>query len=204
MSMNKVKPGSDMYQFLNDYPYKGANRGHTWNTVKGRCEYNCTYCYMRRFKLNKRRFDESELKTDLGEGNFIFVGSSNDMFSHSVPSEDIERTFAHCRKFDNNKYLFQSKNPLRFEDFADSFPAHFVLGTTIETIEPIMDFDLGILVGWMKQIQPQWISIGADSKGHNLPEPSSEKVLDLITALKQDFKVILKKNLKRLLGRWRN
>ena len=109
MALNKVKPGSNMYPFLNDYPVPNANRGYTWNTVKGECpDYQCIYCYMRMFKLNKRRFDEQELKTSLGKGNFIFVGSSNDMFSKTVPEDWIRRTLAHCQKYPENRYLFQS------------------------------------------------------------------------------------------------
>jgi hypothetical protein len=42
-------------------------------------------------------------------------------------------------------------------------------------------------------------SVGADSKNCHLPEPSSEKVRDLITELSKFTKVIQKDNLKRLL-----
>jgi len=43
MPLNKVKPNSNMYQFLNDYPIPGSNRGYTWNTVKGKCSHGCHY-----------------------------------------------------------------------------------------------------------------------------------------------------------------
>jgi molybdopterin converting factor small subunit len=36
-------------------------------------------------------FDEKELKTDLGKGNFIFVGSSCDMWAQNIPEEWIEK-----------------------------------------------------------------------------------------------------------------
>ncbi len=42
------------------------------------------------------------------------------------------------------------------------------------TIEPIMDFDLEPFVEMIKNTKPKFVNIGADSKGHNLPEPSSE------------------------------
>ena len=35
--LNKQK--GNMYGFVT----------HTWNTVKGRCKYDCRYCYMKRF-----------------------------------------------------------------------------------------------------------------------------------------------------------
>lgn len=86
---------------------------HTWNTVKGECPHGCTYCYMKRWgKQPPVRFDESELNTDLGSGNFIFVGSSCDLFAFGIPDEWITRTLTHCLKF-RNTFLFQTKNPER-------------------------------------------------------------------------------------------
>ena len=69
---------------------------------------------------------------------------------------------------------------------------------TMVTIEPIMDFDLDILVSLVSICKPQFINIGADSQGHNLPEPSGEKVDALIKELKKFTEVKIKKNLKRL------
>ena len=201
---------------------------HTWNVIKGKCSHACVYCYMRRFPQKDLHFDEKELKTDLGKDNFIFVGSSTDMFAKDVPKEWIERVIEHCKKFDNT-YLFQSKNPRRFLDF--EFPQKVILGTTIEsdqdwgvsdappiydrvnamieankfsydtmiTIEPIIDFIPEGLIDKIKRINPNWVNIGADSKGSNLPEPSAKKLRKLIEEL-SDFTIIKKKtNLKRLL-----
>ncbi|KKN58781.1 hypothetical protein LCGC14_0548760 [marine sediment metagenome] len=66
------------------------------------------------------------------------------------------------------------------------------------TIEPIIQFDLEIMVEWMKEIKPLWINIGADSKGHNLDEPSWDKVEALISELKKFTRVVIKNNLGRL------
>jgi len=69
------------------------------------------------------------------------------------------------------------------------------------TIEPIMDFDLEILVSMMSEINPDVIVIGADSQDHRLPEPSSNKVAMLVEKLGGVVsEVILKTNLKRLLN----
>lgn len=121
MGLNKQK--GNMYGFVT----------HTWNTIKGACPHDCTYCYMKRFK-NQRpvRFDKSELKTDLGSGNFIFVGSSCDMFAKSIDSEWITDTLDHCRKF-KNRYLFQTKNPKRLFEMRSLLPQNSTCGTTIET-----------------------------------------------------------------------
>jgi len=68
------------------------------------------------------------------------------------------------------------------------------------SIEPILDFDLDILVSWIKGIQPDFVSIGADSKGYGLPEPPRWKVLKLIDELKKFTEVKVKSNLKRIIG----
>ncbi|KKK52692.1 hypothetical protein LCGC14_3102340 [marine sediment metagenome] len=44
------------------------------------------------------------------------------------------------------------------------------------SIEPITDFNLEFFIKIIKEIKPKFVSIGADSKGHNLPEPSWDKV----------------------------
>lgn len=106
---------------------------HTWNTIKGKCPHDCSYCYMKRWgKLNPVRFADGELQTDLGKDNFIFVGSSCDMFADNIPGEWIIKTLNHCKKFDNT-YLFQSKNPKAFIGYPVWDLDKIRLCTTIET-----------------------------------------------------------------------
>jgi DNA repair photolyase len=213
MTLNKQK--GNMYPFIT----------HTWNPIKGKCSHNCNYCYMKVYPQNELHLVEKELEDDLGKGNFIFVGSSTDMFAEDVPLEWINKVLAHMDKYDNT-YLLQSKNPKRFNQL--SISKNCILGTTIETnrnnnlsggqsvrdraksmstiennqrmvtIEPIMDFDLNDLVFLIKAIQPEFVNIGADSKNHNLPEPSKEKIESLIKELMKFTKVNKKDNLKRL------
>lgn len=206
---------------------------HTWNTIKGRCSHDCVYCYMKIFKLNPVRIDMSEFKTDLGEYNHIFVGSSCDMFNPSIPTHWIQKTLQHCMKFEKNRYLFQSKNPARFHQFM-TYPKEVIFCTTIETnrvlkdrfisaappvekrvaairtlpprytkmltIEPIMDFDLDKMVELIRHSKATHINIGADSKGHGLPEPRPEKIIALMNYLKNaNFRVTGKENLNRIL-----
>jgi protein gp37 len=170
---------------------------------------------------------ESELRENMGSGKTIFVQNNSDLFADSIPKEWIFKILAHCNLYPENTYLFQSKNPKRFHEFITLFPPHTILGTTIETnknfdltkapqpsrradamrdikikkmlsIEPICEFDLPILVGWVKLINPDFVSIGADSKKHNLPEPSKDKVNELIKALEEFTEVKIKSNLGRL------
>jgi len=72
---------------------------------------------------------------------------------------------------------------------------------TMVSIEPIVNFDPPIMVAWIKSIKPEFISIGADSKGFNLPEPKKDKVEDLINELSKFTEVKVKNNLKRIMGR---
>jgi len=67
------------------------------------------------------------------------------------------------------------------------------------SIEPIMDFDSRGFLCMLQDIKPEFVSIGADSKNNNLTEPSSNKIKELIYHLKGFSKVIIKKNLNRLL-----
>ena len=67
------------------------------------------------------------------------------------------------------------------------------------TVEPIMDFDLVELMNLLVKAKPTFINIGADSKGHNLPEPSKEKIADLVKAIQsQGIEIRKKVNLERL------
>ncbi len=218
MGLNKQK--GNMYGFVT----------HTWNAIKGRCSHGCEYCYMIPFWKSNVHLDKKELKTNLGEGNFIFVGSGTDMFAEDVPKEWIIKVLEHCKRY-NNTYLFQTKNPRRLNEFfryfvldlngmvgitletnrgtnsnapstykrAKVFKDIFVETETFVTIEPIMDFDLDNLVGMIEEIKPKFVNIGADSKGHKLPEPSPEKIKELIKELEKFTKVNLKENLKRLI-----
>ena len=108
---------------------------HTWNTVKGKCPHGCSYCYMHRWgKQTPLHFDEKELKTDLGSGNFIFVGSSCDMFADDIPDDWIKKTLWKCAHNPLNQYLFQTKNPEHVKDFEELFGGlDWIVCTTIET-----------------------------------------------------------------------
>jgi DNA repair photolyase len=209
---------------------------HTWNPIRGICPHACSYCFVShtraaRFYTGPLRLAEHELKTDLGGGNFIFVGSMVDMWAEDVDKYFIQETLQRCRHYFRNDYLFQTKNPARFEQWKASIPQQALLAVTIESdniyrsvspgaptvvdrcaaflavrwprkmvsVEPIMDFSPNF-ADWIKEISPEFVSIGADSKGHHLPEPPAGKVRELIAELEKFTKVIRKENLRRLLN----
>jgi hypothetical protein len=46
----------------------------------------------------------------------------------------------------------------------------------IVTIEPVLDFDVEIMVEWVREIRPETCYVGYDSKKNYLPEPELSKV----------------------------
>lgn len=211
---------------------------HTFTCLVGECPHRCAYCYtddLRRHPALAERYGgpprlvESDLRLGLGQGKTVFVASTGDLFAQAIPAELIERVLLHCCLYPDNRYLFQTKNPRRFWEFADAFPPRVMLGTTIESnrdypiscappvleragwltpvlpfprmvsVEPIMDFDVHVLTRRIQSIGPEFVSVGADSKRHSLPEPPGEKVRALVAALEEFTEVRQKSNLSRLL-----
>ena len=218
MGLNKSK--GNMYPWV-DYtwnPVKGCRHDCMYCYLKVHKDFDFT-----------PRLDEKELFTYLGKHNVIFVGSACDLFGTWVPAKWQELVFNVCRKHDNHylfqtKDPFQfhrmltampnktilgttietnrstegiSKAPEprgRFEAMKA-----FAQRERMISIEPIMDFDLEVMADWIGAIKPSFISIGADSKGHKLPEPEPAKIADLIYAIQaMGIKVFIKKNLSRL------
>jgi DNA repair photolyase len=222
MALNKRR--GQMYEWIDATfnPIKGCTHACCYCYLKA---LEARYGYK-----TSPRFVQDELKKKLGNGHTIFLGSTGDMFGGWVRSENIEQVLDHCRTFDNT-YVFQSKNPARFLEFVGRFPKRSILGTTIETnryteriseapdilqrvqamkrmggtkfvsIEPILQFDLERLVKMIFEIQPLFVTIGADSKRHNLLEPDGKDIKELIKRLNKFTKVKIKPNLWRLLER---
>lgn len=114
---------------------------------------------------------------------------------HHIKSSDIMATTIET----NRHYLQMGKAPPVNErsEYLSYISQHV---KTIVTCEPIMNFDLDEMTDIILMCNPEWVNIGADSKGHNLPEPSTDKIKDLISNLKNDnIEVKLKSNLKRLM-----
>jgi DNA repair photolyase len=175
------------------------------------------------------RLDYNALSKNLGKGNTYFVVAQNDLFQHCIPEHWIHEVFNHCKKFDNtylfqtknperfipvikefpaksilcttietNRIYPQMGNTPRPDQRSYAMNCISEFSKQV-TLEPIMDFDLSELVTLIKMANPVSVNIGADSKGHHLPEPSKEKLLALINEL-QKFTVIDRKtNLSRLL-----
>jgi hypothetical protein len=156
------------------------------------------------------------------------------------PDSIISKILAHCNKFPETTFLYHTKYPHRYPDFMEEFPPKTILGVTIETnrhyyishapamfdrkeamkkitqfpktvtIEPIMAFDHDIFIKWLREMNPAYISIGADSRIFDgkpngrgeipvrLNEPEDKSVGMLVQDAKTFTKVKLKENLSRL------
>lgn len=186
---------------------------------------------MKVYSVGDLRLEEKELSIPLGNDKIIFVGSSTDMWADGVAIGWIEILLAHCRRYPENTYVFQTKNPVNLYRFQRELPPRCLLGTTLESdinhhvskapiplirwldmvmdvqptrhplfvsIEPIMDFDIETFTYMLNMINPEFVSIGADSQKHKLSEPPPEKIKELIIELRKFTKVKIKSNLKRL------
>jgi len=203
---------------------------HTWNPIRGECPHRCTYCYMKGKPVGELRLDDEALNDNLGSGRTIFVGSSVDMWHFDVPYAWIDKVLDRCWLSAENLFLFQTKNPARYQYMP--IPENATLGVTLETnratdefsrapapveraammggitfrkkmvsIEPVMDFDIAEILRWITEwIQPVFVSIGADTRGCKLPEPPPGKLRELIDELRKITEVRLKANLRRILN----
>jgi len=112
------------------------------NPLAGECQHKCVYCYMNSLKkrfpkirekyTGESRIDEKGLDLIKGSGKTIFVGSSNDLFAENVLKKLIHTILDRCWKYQDNTYLFQTKNPVRLYEFLLRFPLKSILAITIE------------------------------------------------------------------------
>lgn len=121
--MGKVnKSKGNMYEWVT----------HTWSPGIG-CSHQCSYCYVKKYRDQPLEFKLDLPFPALGKGKkMIFVGHLCDMWAKDVSRNDIAQVLEHCMHYPNG-YMFQSKNPERFETVGLLFPPDTLLGATVET-----------------------------------------------------------------------
>lgn len=223
------KPSGNMYPWAYTWnPMKGRCLHHCSYCYVPRLRNIGLKKYEGSCELDQKRLKDD---LTIPEGFVLFVCSCYDLFGHWVKKEWISQILEKCRQYPQTTFLFQTKNPIRFKEFLKEIPEQSILGVTLETnrsppytnaprpearyfwflelvwsrkmvsIEPVIDFDLEKFVSWIMRLQPEFVSIGADSDPDQnvLLEPDEWKIFDLIEALMSITEVRLKKNLDRLL-----
>lgn len=177
----------------------------------------------------KPKFISEEFNKRFKPGEFVFVSSMGDI-AWAAP-DAMAAILRKIMSYPRTNFLLQTKKPQIYLDWQIGFPPNVYLGTTIESnfdwlkgkaprpyarylamteiqhphkfvsIEPIMNFDLQVLVHWIDRIKPEIIEVGYDNYGLHLPEPPWEKVETLLHELRQICpKVVEKDGLSRLKG----
>ena len=174
----------------------------------------CQMCYDYVPHFHPERLDKGPLSAK--EDQFIWVGSSGDISFIEYPN--MLKILKKIEKYPDRTFFFQTKNPSFFHKFifpvnvilgitleSDiyyreiskapftyeraysfellDFPRKFV------TIEPILEFNFSVFLGWIQEINPERVYIGYDTKNCGLPEPSPLKVKKLINELSRFTKV---------------
>lgn len=176
----------------------------------------CQQCYDYEPHFHEDRLKDSLPNTKGDE--FIWACSSGDIAF--AKKEWLDKVLDRIKELPHKTFFMQTKDPSVYLDY--EFPDNLMLGITLETnrnnllslapmkairyltfknldfprkivtIEPIMDFDHDIFVGWIKEINPIRVYIGYDTKKCNLPEPLLKKTLKFIQKLETFTKVKLK------------
>jgi len=200
-----------MYQNTKTWnPFKGCRFDCVYckpsfqNQAK-RQKHNCIKCYNYEPHIHDERLDKipkAELIFACGNGDISFASDVEKKVILSVMEKTPKQTF-----------LLQTKAPYVLDSYR--IPSNVIIGTTIETnrdtkhiskapvtenryrslrnlicrkavtIEPILDFDFGILREWLYEINPEivWVGYANHANGLNLDEPELNKTRQLITAL---------------------
>lgn len=165
-----------------------------------------------------------------GESKTIFVVGQNDLFAEKIESLYIDSVLLVCNIYNQHTWFFQTKNPIGFFchiyprhtilcTTIETNRWYWQMGNTPKTqdraiamskiknytkqvtIEPIMDFDLPEMIELIKLCDVSQVNMGCDSKHNHLPEPSKEKVLELICELEKFTIIHHKTNLSRILDK---
>lgn len=129
------------------------------------------------------------------ETKFLFCTKQPSIYSS--PEFNLKNVYWGVTIESNRGYDGMTRSPLPSQRYIAmswlKHPHKFI------SIEPIIDFDVKVLIKWMREIRPEIVEVGADNYTNGLPEPAPDKVNALLDALK-DFvpTVVEKQGLERL------
>lgn len=136
---------------------------------------------------------------EFAETDFLFQSKSPSIFteltSDNFPNVFLFGGLPHVyfgTTIETNRDYGLTQAPTPFERY--STMERLINTHKFISIEPIMDFDLDILVDWIRQIKPDIVEIGADNYHNHLPEPSWAKVAGLLSALREFVPHVVEKD----------
>jgi len=180
----------------------------------------CQLCYDYIPHFHKERLDDSLPLTKGDE--FIWVGSSGDISFISI--KNLFKIFQKIEEYPDRTFFFQTKNPKFFRNYnfpkdvllgitLESNRYYNLISKApkpwkrvfdfcflehprkVITIEPILEFDFEMFLDWIREINPERVYVGYDTKKCGLPEPSLEKTKKLIKELER-FTIVKTKYLR--------
>lgn len=148
---------------------------------------------------------------------FIWVGSSGDI-SFCEESYEFPKILERIQSMPEKTFFFQTKNPEWFQQwefpknvllgitlesdiyypliskapkpYMRAYHFYFIKHPRkVITIEPILKFNPVVFLEWIKNIGPERVYIGYDTKKNKLPEPKLTDTLKLILSMRKFTKV---------------
>lgn len=161
------------------------------------------------------KFFEKECERRFKRGILVFVSSMGDLFGDWVPESWIHKVLLNIEIHDETRFLLLTKNPARMVNikFPENVVCGCTAETNrvyagvskspeplkrlealkhVETqhkmvsVEPVMDFDLEVFAEAVNSVCPEFVYVGYDNYGAELPEPSLAKVRCLAEQLGLD------------------
>jgi hypothetical protein len=132
------------------------------------------------------------------ETNFLFCTKNPAIYSTwgliypSAPSTLPENLYLGTTIESNIDHKL-SKSPIPWDRYV--VMANLDHSHKFVSIEPILDFDMNMMVLMMRNIKPEIVEVGYDNYGNRLPEPPLDKTLELITRLER-FTTVKKKTIR--------
>ena len=179
-----------------------------------RQKHNCMDCYNYVPHFHPERLDK------IPSGELVFACANGDIDFADVTQ--LSAILKAMKSKPKQTFLLQTKSPLCLNNW--KIPCNVIVGTTIETnrdtkhiskapnpciryhwmhnfqcrkavtIEPILDFDLNIMVRWIEDIDPEivWVGYANHTSGLVLDEPELSKTEQLVAKLSKFTDVRLK------------
>lgn len=128
--------------------------------------------------------------------SFLLQSKNPKRFLEFINHPIMERCVL-CSTIETNRFYPDSMNNApKIEDRVEAMEEIAKQGrATMVTAEPLMQFDLEIMLEYIKRCQPKVVNIGRNTRREiELPEPTKEEVQQLIFGLKNFTKVHVKDN----------